>query len=34
MDQFDEMLRQRAKAEPFPIPAYYAGRVFQTCAAL
>ena len=34
MDQFDEMLRQRAKAEPFPIPADYAGRVFQTCAAL
>ena len=34
MDQFDEMLRRRAKEEPFPLPEDYAGRVFQTCAAL
>lgn len=34
MDQFDEMLRERAKNEPFPLPEDYAGRVFATCAAL
>ena len=34
MDQFDEMLKQRAREEPFPLPEDYAGRVFQTCAAL
>lgn len=34
MDQFDKMLKERAKEEPFPIPEDYAGRVFATCAAL
>ena len=34
MDQFDEMLKKRAREEPFPLPEDYAGRVFQTCAAL
>lgn len=34
MDQFDEMLKKRAQEEPFPLPEDYAGRVFQTCAAL
>ena len=34
MDQFDEMLRRRAQAEPVPTPADYAGRVLDTCAAL
>ncbi len=34
MDQFDKLLRQRAAEEPVPIPSDYAGRVFQTCAAL
>ena len=34
MDQFDEMLRERAMREPCPIPADYAGRVFAVCAAL
>ena len=34
MDQFDEMLKQRAREEPFPLPEDYAGRGFQTCAAL
>lgn len=34
MDQFDEMLKERAKREPFPLPDGYAGRVFATCAAL
>ena len=34
MDRFDEILKERAKQEPFPIPEDYAGRVFQTCAAL
>lgn len=34
MDRFDEMLRERAKNEPFPLPEDYAGRVFATCAAL
>ena len=34
MDQFEEMLKQRAREEPFPLPEDYAGRVFQTCAAL
>lgn len=32
MDQFDELLRQRAAEESFPLPEDYAGRVFQTCA--
>ena len=34
MDRFDEILRERAKQEPFPLPEDYAGRVFRTCAAL
>ena len=34
MDQFDEMLKKRAREEPFPLPEDYAGRIFQTCAAL
>lgn len=34
MDRFDEMLKERAKNEPFPLPEDYAGRVFATCAAL
>ena len=34
MDRFDEMLRERAKSEPFPLPEDYAGRVFAACAAL
>ena len=34
MDQFDKLLRQRAAEEPVPVPNDYAGRVFQTCAAL
>ena len=34
MDRFDEMLRERAKSEPFPLPEGYAGRVFAACAAL
>ena len=34
MDQFDELLHQRAAEESFPLPEDYAGRVFQTCAAL
>lgn len=34
MDRFDEILKERAKREPFPLPDDYAGRVFQTCAAL
>ena len=34
MDRFDEILKERAKQEPFPLPDDYAGRVFQTCAAL
>ena len=34
MDRFDEMLRERAKNESFPLPEDYAGRVFATCAAL
>ena len=33
-DEFDELLRERAKQEPFPLPEDYAGRVFRTCAAL
>ena len=33
-DEFDEILRERAKQEPFPLPEDYAGRVFRTCAAL
>lgn len=32
MDQFDELLHQRAAEESFPLPEDYAGRVFQTCA--
>lgn len=34
MDHFDELLRQRARQEPFPVPEDYAGRVRDTCAAL
>lgn len=34
MDKLDELLRQRAKDERFPLPEDYAGRVFQTCASL
>ena len=34
MDQFDKMLKERAKEEPFPLPEGYAGRVFAACAAL
>ena len=34
MDQFDEMLKERAKREPFPLPEDYGGRVFATCVAL
>ena len=34
MDQFDEMLKERAQKEPFPVPEGYAGRVFAACAAL
>ena len=34
MDRFDEMLKERVKNEPFPLPEDYAGRVFATCAAL
>ena len=34
MDRFDEILKERAREEPFPLPEDYAGRVFQTCAAL
>lgn len=34
MDRFDEYLKERAKAEPFPVPEGYAGRVLHTCAAL
>ena len=34
MDRFDEILRERAKQEPFPLPEDDAGRVFRTCAAL
>ena len=34
MDRFDEMLRERAKSEPYPLPEGYAGRVFAACAAL
>lgn len=34
MDQFDELLRQCADEESFPLPEDYAGRVFRTCAAL
>ena len=34
MDHFDEMLRRRARQEPFPVPEDYAGRVRDTCAAL
>ena len=34
MDRFDEILKERAKQEPFPPPEDYAGRVFRTCAAL
>ena len=34
MDQYDELLHQRAAEESFPLPEDYAGRVFQTCAAL
>ena len=33
MDRFDEILKERAREEPFPLPEDYAGRVFQTCAA-
>ena len=34
MDRFDEILKERAREEHFPLPEDYAGRVFQTCAAL
>lgn len=34
MDRFDEYLKERAKAEPFPVPEGYAGRVLHTCAGL
>ena len=34
MDRFDEILKERAREEPFPLPEDYAGRVFRTCAAL
>ena len=34
MDRFDEILKERAREEPFPLPEDYAGRVFQTCAGL
>ena len=34
MDRFDEILKDRAREAPFPLPEDYAGRVFQTCAAL
>ena len=34
MDQFDQLLRERAQQEPFPLPEDYAGRVFRTCANL
>ena len=34
MDRFDEILKERAREAPFPLPEDYAGRVFQTCAAL
>ena len=34
MDRFYEILKERAREEPFPLPEDYAGRVFQTCAAL
>ena len=30
MDRFDEILKERAREEPFPLPEDYAGRVFQT----
>ncbi len=33
-DEFDDILRERARREPIPIPEDYAGRVFRTCAAL
>ena len=34
MDRFDEMMKERAKNEPFPLPEGYAGRVFAACASL
>ena len=34
MDRFDEILKERAKQEPFPVPEDYADRVARTCAAL
>lgn len=34
MDRFDEILKERAKQEPIPIPEDYADRVARTCAAL
>ena len=34
MDHFDELLRERARREPFPLPEDYAQRVRSTCAAL
>lgn len=34
MDRLDQLLRERAKQEPVPLPEDYAGRVFQTCAQL
>ena len=34
MDRFDEMLKERAESEPFPLPVGYAGRVSAACAAL
>ena len=34
MDHFDELLRERARREPFPLPEDYAQRVRGTCAAL
>ena len=34
MDHFDELLRERARREPFPLPEDYAQRVQDTCAAL
>lgn len=34
MNDFDDLLKQRIREEPFPLPETYAGRVFQTCANL
>ncbi|MCI2056438.1 MAG: RsiV family protein [Oscillibacter sp.] len=34
MNEFDELLKKRAREEPFPLPEDYAGRVFAACASL